>query len=225
MATFKDLLSQTKKQIKEVSTDDLKKRLAGATKPVLPVLIDVREADEVEAGILPGALAIPRGFLELRIEDKVPDRAQRRSSSTAPAAPARPWPRRRLSELGYTHVESLRRRLQPLDAIRGCPPRSRSSLNAEQKERYRRHLIIPEVGEVGQQKLLDAKVLLMGAGGLGSPAALYLAAAGWARSASSTWTSSTSPTCSGRSSTPSDSLGKPKTESAAKPGSTRSIPT
>ena len=73
MATFKDLLAQTKKQIHELSTEELKNRLE---QPVKPVLVDVREPDEVEAGIVPGATAIPRGFLELRIEDRVPDRAQ-----------------------------------------------------------------------------------------------------------------------------------------------------
>ncbi len=185
MPTFKELLSHTKQQIREIGAEELKRRLdsgeaAGPTAlpvlPVLPVLIDVREADELQAGLLPGAIPIPRGLLELRIEDKVPDKGSPvviycavgiRSALAA----------KTLVELGYTDVASLTGGFNRW-SDKGFPIEKRAQLSAEQKERYRRHLIIPEIGELGQQKLLAAKVLLMGVGGLGSPAALYLAAAG-----------------------------------------------
>jgi len=173
MTTFKELLSNTKKRIKEIAPEELARRLESAAPPAL---VDVREADEVQAGLLPGAIAIPRGFLELRIEEKLPDKAAPVvvycAGGTRSALAARS-----LEELGYTDVSSLTGGFNRW-SDQGHPIEKRAQLSAEQKERYRRHLIIPEVGEAGQQKLLDAKVLLMGAGGLGSPAALYLAAAG-----------------------------------------------
>lgn len=174
MATFKDLLSQTKQQIREIGSEALQARLHDKTQPL--AVVDVREPDEVAAGQLPGALAIPRGYLELRIEEQVPDKATPVvvycAGGTRSALSAKS-----LQDLGYTHVESLAGGYNRwID--QGLPIEKPRHLSAAQKERYRRHLIIPEVGEAGQQKLLAAKVLLMGAGGLGSPVALYLAAAG-----------------------------------------------
>ncbi len=173
MPTGKELVRETKRQIREVTVEQVSRRLR---EPAPPVLVDVRESDEYAAGRLPGAVHVPRGFLELRIEDRVPDRGTPvvlycaggvRSALAA----------RTLQELGYTDVTSMAGGYNRwTDA--GLPVERPRALTAEQKERYRRHLIIPEVGEAGQGKLLDAKVLLMGAGGLGSPAALYLAAAG-----------------------------------------------
>ena len=140
-------------------------------------LVDVRETDEWAQGHLPGAKHVPRGYLEQRIEGVVPDRAQRvilycasgnRSALAAHTLGA---------ELGYEHVESMTGGIT-LWKDRGYEVQVPRSFTPEQRERYSRHMLIPEIGESGQQKLLDAKVLLLGAGGLGSPTALYLAAAG-----------------------------------------------
>ncbi len=173
MPTGKELVSQSKKQIREVTVE----QVAGQLKaPAQPVLVDVRESDEFSAGKLPGAVSVPRGFLELRIEEKVPDRATPVvvycAGGTRSALAAKT-----LQDMGYTQVASMAGGYNRwTDA--GQKIEKPRVLTASQKERYRRHLIIPEVGEAGQAKLLDARVLLMGAGGLGSPAALYLAAAG-----------------------------------------------
>ena len=173
MPSGKELVSQVKKQIREITVEQVA-RLAGG--PIPPLLVDVRESDEHAAGKLPGAVSVPRGFLELRIEEKAPDRGVPivlycaggvRSALAA----------KTLLDMGYTDVSSMAGGYNRwTDA--GLPVERPRTLTPAQKERYRRHLIIPEVGESGQAKLLDAKVLLMGAGGLGSPAALYLAAAG-----------------------------------------------
>ena len=172
MATFRDLLSQTKSRIREVDTATAEQAAAepGA------VVLDVREPDEYEQGALPGAVHIPRGHLESQIENKVADHdtpllvycaGGTRSAFAADT----------LSQLGYTNVVSVVggfNKWKNEDRAWAAP----RTLTADQRNRYQRHLLLPEVGEEGQQKLLDAKVLLLGAGGLGSPAALYLAAAG-----------------------------------------------
>lgn len=170
--TFRELLSSVKQEIREVSVEDVK-RLLDARASVK--LIDVRESDEHAAGRLPGALHIPRGYLELRIEEK----AQRDeelivycAGGTRSALAVRT-----LREMGYERVASMAGGYNRWSDS-AYPVEKPFALTAEQKERYRRHLIIPEVGEAGQEKLLKARVLLLGAGGLGSPAALYLAAAG-----------------------------------------------
>ncbi|WP_224245909.1 molybdopterin-synthase adenylyltransferase MoeB [Hyalangium gracile] len=170
--TFRELLSSVKQEIREISTEELK-RLLDARSPVK--LIDVREADEHAAGRLPGALHIPRGYLELRIEE----RAQREEELVVYCAGGTrsALAVRTLREMGYTRVASLAGGYNRWSDA-AYPVEKPFVLTAEQKERYRRHLIIPEVGEAGQEKLLEARVLLLGAGGLGSPAALYLAAAG-----------------------------------------------
>lgn len=172
MASFRDLLASTKAQIREVTTaeaDDLR------TEPGT-VVLDVREADEYEQGALPKAVHIPRGTLETSIEMQVPARDTPVviycAGGTRSAFAAKT-----LQELGYTDVVSViggfnRWKDDGLDWV------TPATLSAEQRNRYKRHLLLPEVGEAGQQELLGSKVLLLGAGGLGSPAAMYLAAAG-----------------------------------------------
>ncbi len=170
--TFRELLSSTKKQIREVSVDEVK-RLIDQRAPIK--VVDVRESDEYAAGRIPGAIWVPRGFLEIRIEEK----ASREeplvlycAGGTRSALAAKT-----LQDMGYQNVSSLAGGFTRWSDA-AYPIDKPFVLTADQKERYRRHLIIPEVGEEGQAKLLKSKVLLMGAGGLGSPAALYLAAAG-----------------------------------------------
>jgi len=173
MPSFRDLLAQTKATIREVDT-----ATAGSTVAASPgtVVLDVREADEYEQGALPGAVHIPRGFLESQIESRVPDHGAPVlvycAGGTRSAFAAKT-----LAELGYTDVVSMAGGFNKWknEGRHWTTPRT---LSAEQRNRYQRHLLLPEVGEEGQMKLLDAKVLLLGAGGLGSPAALYLAAAG-----------------------------------------------
>jgi molybdopterin/thiamine biosynthesis adenylyltransferase/rhodanese-related sulfurtransferase len=170
--TYRDLLAATKKGIKEVTVDEVKKQLESKS---APKLIDVRETEEYGAGRLPGAISVPRGFLELRIEEK----AKREEPIIVYCAGGvrSAFAAKTLAEMGYTNVTSMAGGYNRWhDAA--YPTETPFVLSSEQKERYRRHLSIPEVGEEGQAKLLKAKVLLMGAGGLGSPAALYLAAAG-----------------------------------------------
>jgi molybdopterin/thiamine biosynthesis adenylyltransferase/rhodanese-related sulfurtransferase len=170
--TFRELLSGVKREIREVSVEDVKRLLDARA---LVKLIDVRESDEHAAGRLPGALHIPRGFLESRIEEK----AQRDEELILYCAGGTrsAFAARTLREMGYERVASMAGGFNRW-SDQAHPVEKPFVLTADQKERYRRHLILPEVGESGQEKLLKARVLLLGAGGLGSPAALYLAAAG-----------------------------------------------
>ena len=171
--TYNDLIADVRKSIKTVTLEEIKRRLE-AKEPM--VLVDVREKDEVRLGYIPGAISVPRGFLEIQIEQKVTDKnapvVVYCAGGTRSALAAKT-----LAELGYTHVESANPgfvRWKDLGYPMDTPP----NLTEAQRDRYSRHLLLPEVGEVGQAKLLSSKVLLLGAGGLGSPAALYLAAAG-----------------------------------------------
>jgi len=140
-------------------------------------VVDVREVDEFAAGHIPGAKHVPRSYLESRIETAVPDRATQVILYCASGNRSAYAARTLRDELGYEHVRSMTGGIT-LWKDRGYEVEVPRSLSAEQRERYSRHLLIPEIGIEGQQKLLDAKVLLLGAGGLGSPTALYLAAAG-----------------------------------------------
>ena len=170
--TFREMLSDTKKEIREVTVDDVKKMLDDKRDVRL---IDVRESEEYSAGRLPTAVSVPRGFLEMRIEEKA--RHEDEVVVYCAGGTRSAFAARTLQSMGYTKVSSMAGGYNRWhDAA--YPTEKPVVLSASQKERYRRHLIIPEVGEEGQAKLLSAKVLLMGAGGLGSPAALYLAAAG-----------------------------------------------
>ncbi len=167
-----ELQRRIKEQVPEIDPTDAREQAADGA-----VLVDVRETEEFEAGHIPGAKHVPRGYLETRIENAVPDRSQHVILYCASGNRSAFAARTLLEDLGYDNVESLRGGVT-LWKDRGYEVEVPKALTKEQRERYSRHLLITEVGVEGQQKLLDAKVLLLGAGGLGSPAALYLAAAG-----------------------------------------------
>ncbi len=171
-----EFIRQIKSQIAQVDPGDVHEALSTANGSGPIALIDVRENEEVARGILPGAKHVPRGHLESRIEGAVPDRSRHIvlycASGNRSALAAKT-----LAELGYEHVESMTGGYT-LWKDRGYEVEVPRVLSEEQRERYSRHMLVPEIGAEGQQKLLDAKVLLLGAGGLGSPTALYLAAAG-----------------------------------------------
>ena len=172
-SSFKDVLSQVKKEIREVSVHDVDSAIQrGGTF----ALLDVREKDEWDEGHLRGAILLPRGFLEVKIEKTVPERSTPiivycaggvRSALAAKS----------LKELGYTDVVSMAGGYGEWKN-NGLPFEVPEKLTKNKLARYSRHLKIPEVGEAGQLKLLQSKVLLVGAGGLGSPAGVYLAASG-----------------------------------------------
>jgi molybdopterin/thiamine biosynthesis adenylyltransferase/rhodanese-related sulfurtransferase len=170
--TFREMLADAKAAVREVEPAEAEEEL-GRDKAVV---LDVREPDEYEQGALPGAVHIPRGTLETSVEGKIPDKSSHVvvycAGGTRSAFAAKT-----LQELGYSDVSSV---IGGFNRWKdeGRPWSTPQALSPEQRNRYQRHLLLPEVGETGQLKLLDAKVLLLGAGGLGSPAALYLAAAG-----------------------------------------------
>lgn len=173
MPTSQDFLNQVKREICEISVEELKKKLDQHEDCLI---IDVREKEETDGGIIPGAKTIVRGFLELKIEGIEPNRDRaiiincaggNRSALSAKA----------LKDLGYKNVFSLKGGYSAWQHA-GFPIEQKKSLSSDKMARYARHTSMPEVGEEGQLKLLSAKVLLIGAGGLGSPAGLYLAAAG-----------------------------------------------
>ncbi|PHX81230.1 MAG: molybdopterin biosynthesis protein MoeB [Thermoleophilia bacterium] len=173
MPTYRELLAQVKQEIAEVDANALAGELASATPPVL---IDVREPDEYEQGAIAESIHIPRGFLESRIEATAPDHDQRIVLTCASGARSA-FGAKVLAELGYSNVASLAGGFSGWKQA-GNPWSEPKVLDAERRRRYSRHLVIPEVGEAGQLALLSSKVLMIGAGGLGSPSALYLAAAG-----------------------------------------------
>jgi molybdopterin/thiamine biosynthesis adenylyltransferase len=164
------MLSQAKESIIEIEPAGADALLGQA------LFLDVRETDEYTQGAVPGALHVPRGMLELQIEGRVPDKDHKLvvycagGTRSALAAQA-------LGQLGYSDVVSMAGGFNKWkdEGRDWVVPRT---LDSDQRNRYQRHLLLPEVAEAGQQRLLESKVLLLGAGGLGSPAALYLAAAG-----------------------------------------------
>jgi molybdopterin/thiamine biosynthesis adenylyltransferase/rhodanese-related sulfurtransferase len=172
MASFRDLLAQTKAQIREVDTATAEDQIGRPG----TIVLDVREPDEYEQGALPGAVHIPRGHLESQVEGRLPDRDAPVVVYCAGGVRSA-FAARTLQELGYRDVASLAGGFGRWKD-EGRPWRVPATLTADQRNRYQRHLLLPEVGVEGQIKLLESKVLLLGAGGLGSPAALYLAAAG-----------------------------------------------
>jgi len=165
-------LSQAKASITEIDTNEAQRRIsAGGV-----VVLDVREPDEFEQGALTGVLHIPRGHLEAQIEGRITDKSMPVIVYCAGGVRSA-FAAKTLAELGYTDVVSMDGGFGRWKD-EGKPWKTPVSLTADQKNRYQRHLLLPEVGVEGQAKLLDSKVLMLGAGGLGSPAALYLAAAG-----------------------------------------------
>jgi molybdopterin/thiamine biosynthesis adenylyltransferase/rhodanese-related sulfurtransferase len=173
--TYSDLFSEIRSSVKLISLEALKARLeARAQKPF--TLVDVREKDEVRAGYIPGAVHIPRGFLEMQAEQKLPSKTDEIivycAGGTRSAFAAKT-----LSELGYENVTSANPGFVRWKDLK-YPVELPADLTPAQLDRYSRHILLPEVGERGQEKLLKGRVLLLGAGGLGAPAALYLAAAG-----------------------------------------------
>src|SRR3954467_2930890 len=173
MANGADLIRQIKDQIAEVDPKDVHENGAGNG----TVIVDVREQHEFEESHLPGAVHVPRGYLEQRIEGAAPDRSKQVILYCASGQRSALAAHTLQDLLGYEDVASMRGGIT-LWKDRGYDVEVPRALTPEQRERYSRHLLVPEVGLEGQMKLLDAEVLLLGAGGLGSPAALYLAAAG-----------------------------------------------
>ena len=171
MASFRELLQQAKAEIREVDTAGGEQLLAEGW-----TLLDVREPDEYEQGAIPGSVHIPRGQLESSIENRVADRSTPLVAMCAGGVRSA-FAAVTLEQMGYTDVVSMDGGFNKWKDEGRAWARPRT-LSPDQRNRYQRHLLVPEVGEEGQLKLLDAKVLLLGAGGLGSPAALYLAAAG-----------------------------------------------
>jgi sulfur-carrier protein adenylyltransferase/sulfurtransferase len=174
MPSGAELIRQVKEQIREVDPSEVHELVGGGNGAIV---VDVREQHEFDEAHIPGAKHVPRGFLESRIEGSAPDRSQRVvlycQSGNRSALAAHTLQ----TMLGYENVESMRGGIT-LWKDRGYDVEVPRALTPEQRTRYSRHLLIPEIGMEGQLKLLDAKVLLLGAGGFGSPAALYLAAAG-----------------------------------------------
>ena len=167
-----ELLRQIKSQIEEVDPSEVNELIDEGV-----AVVDVREAEEFAAGHIPGAKHVPRSYLESRIEGAVPDRSTPVILYCASGNRSAYAARTLQEDLGYEHVRSMNGGIT-LWKDRGYAVEIPRALSSEQRERYSRHLLIPEIGVEGQQRLLDAKVLLLGAGGLGSPIALYLAAAG-----------------------------------------------
>jgi len=167
-----ELLQSVKSEIEEIDPSQVLELLDEGV-----VIVDVRESEELATGHLPGAKHVPRAYLESRIEATVPDRSSNVILYCASGIRSAYAARTMTQELGYENVKSMTGGIT-LWKDRGHDVVVPKVLTAEQRDRYSRHLLVPEVGTEGQQKLLDAKVLLLGAGGLGSPTALYLAAAG-----------------------------------------------
>ena len=167
-----EFIKQAKSNVVEVDPADVKPLLGNGV-----AIIDVRESDELASGKLPGATPIPRGFLESRIEATVPDRAQKVVLYCASGVRSALAANTLVRDLGYEDVSSMTGGIT-LWKDRGFDVEVPFQFTPEQRQRYSRHFLLNEVGEEGQRKLLEAKVLLLGAGGLGSPTALYLAAAG-----------------------------------------------
>ena len=180
MASGAELVRKVKEQVREVDPKEVHALIAdngAGPAPNGTVVVDVREQYEFEESHIPGAVHVPRGHLESRIEAAAPGKSDRVVLYCASGNRSALAAHTMQSLLGYENVESMRGGIT-LWKDRGYDVAVPRALTPEQRERYSRHLLIPEIGLEGQLKLLDAKVLLLGAGGLGSPTALYLAAAG-----------------------------------------------
>src|SRR2546429_2260929 len=176
----REIMRQARRQVPEWSTPQVNEAMAhqheaGRENQEI-VLVDVREKHEWNEGHIPGAIHVPRGYLELQVEEAVPDKVKTVVLYCAGGVRSL-MAGATLQQMGYKNVVSM---AGGFGAWKGngysfVQPRTMSEAQAK---RYSRHLLVPEVGEEGQFKLLDSRVLLIGAGGLGSPAAYYLAAAG-----------------------------------------------
>ncbi len=173
MTTYADLLAEVRKSVELVTLEEVKEALASDDPPVL---VDVREKDEWRQGHVPGSVHVPRGFLEMQAESKLPKKDARIITLCAGGIRSA-FAAKVLQDLGYSNVASANPGYGQWKD-KGYPVELPVQLTEAQLERYSRHILLPEVGEKGQKKLLESRVLLLGAGGLGSPAALYLAAAG-----------------------------------------------
>jgi molybdopterin/thiamine biosynthesis adenylyltransferase/rhodanese-related sulfurtransferase len=171
--TYSDLLREARSEIPEITPGEV--AALRETSPAVTVL-DVREASEWEQGHIPDAVHISKSYLEQQCENALPDREATVVAYCAGGIRSL-FAAQTLREMGYTDVRSMTGGFQAWKT-QGLPWKMPAALRPDQKQRYSRHLLIPEVGIDGQAKLLDSKVLLIGAGGLGAPAALYLAAAG-----------------------------------------------
>lgn len=171
--TQQDFLAEARREIPEVTVEEVAERRKRGEDFVL---LDVREKDEVRSGYIDGAVAVPRGFLEFQVAGKVPETGKEVVVYCAGGARSL-LAAKAMREMGYERVSSLAGGITRWKDA-GYPVVRDRQLSAEQLERYSRHFLLSQIGESGQGKLLDAKVLFVGAGGLGSPSALYLAAAG-----------------------------------------------
>ena len=172
MASFRELLNKAKLAISEIDTAGAQQRILNGS----PIVLDIREPDEFEQGALDGVTHIPRGHLEAQVEQRIQDHDAEIIVYCAGGVRSA-FAAQTLGELGYTDVASMDGGFGKWkdEGRNWVTPQT---LSPEQRNRYQRHLLLPEIGDEGQQTLLNARVLMLGAGGLGSPAALYLAAAG-----------------------------------------------
>jgi molybdopterin/thiamine biosynthesis adenylyltransferase/rhodanese-related sulfurtransferase len=170
LPTLNELLAAVKRQIREVEPAEVEPRAPDT------VMLDVREAEEYTQGAIAGAVHLPRGSLELEVEGRIPDKSTPVVVYCAGGVRSA-FAAKTLAELGYGDVASMAGGFNRWKD-EGRPWSTPRVLNDEQRNRYQRHLLLPEIGPSGQQKLLDSKVLVLGAGGLGSPASIYLTAAG-----------------------------------------------
>jgi len=171
-ATYRELFERNRRAIREIDARQATELIADQD----AAIIDVREQDEVDQGAIPGSIHIPRGYLELRIEEAVRDKTKPVVVYCAGGVRS-VFAAKAMQDLGYENAFSMAGGFGAWKSS-GLQWSTPKTFTAEQRKRYSRHLLIPEVGEEGQHRLLEARVLLIGAGGLGSPAALYLAAAG-----------------------------------------------
>jgi len=170
LSTLNEMLAAVKRQIREVEPAEVAPRAADT------VMLDVREAEEYAQGAIAGAVHVARGSLELEVEGRIPDKSKPVVVYCAGGVRSA-FAAKTLAELGYSDVASMAGGFNRWKD-EGHPWSTPRVLSDEQRNRYQRHLLLPEIGPSGQQKLLDSKVLVLGAGGLGSPASIYLAAAG-----------------------------------------------